>query len=281
MIQTPKYRMPTLGRAVSLPTLRIASLIRDCQPAPFLRKKATTSGSSRSDTRVLTGFDFCGPRWPRKRRISSGRTSATGRNSYPSHGGLSGSRKAAAVIAASSSSVIRSALSRAMWRASSQLLGPASLRPLRLSVILSAFLLSSLAQADHPCHFAKFVLAFGKHQHVEIGVDEALRNLSQLTIIFSVINRSCCQRPVEPIDRGELDAMVLQILPALAFIPIVAHAPRPFHDFFVPAIKSGQGRVRALAEAAPCARPPNDGWRQRSLRGGHQSLAWCGRGGRN
>ena len=82
-------------------------------------------------------------------------------------------------MAASSSSVILSALSRASRRASSHVLGPAALlSSLRLSLIFPALLPSRLAQADHPDQFAAVVFAFGEYQHMEIGADEALRNLA-------------------------------------------------------------------------------------------------------
>src|SRR5262245_61024349 len=194
--------------------------MRDCQPAPLLRKKATTSGSSRSDTRVLTGFDFCGPRWPRKRRINSGRTSATRRNCASCcsvNGGLSGSRNAAACIAASSSSVVRSISSRAMRRASSQLRGPVDLLSLRLSLIGPLFRRLRLAQTDHPDDFAEIVRALREDEHIKAFANKSDRLLPKLAIVLAGVNSSDGKVPIEPIDRGEIDAMLLEVLPALAF----------------------------------------------------------------
>src|SRR5262245_1382897 len=166
--------------------------------------------------------------------MSSGRTSATRRNCASCcsvNGGLSGSRKAPAWTAASSSGVVRSISSRAMRRASSPLLGPVDMRSLRLSLIEPPFRRLGLAQANHPDHFATIVSAFREHQHVEARADKSDRLRPKLAIILAVINPSYGEGPVEFIDCCEIDTMVPQILPALDFIPIVPHSPHPIHIY--------------------------------------------------
>src|SRR5258705_3588558 len=193
--------------------------MRDCQPTPFLRKKVTTSGSSRSDTRVLSGFDFCGPRWPRIRRKRSGPKGRAFFQNLLVSGGLSGSANAAAVMAASSSSVILSALSRAMRRASAQLRGPRSL--LDRSFMVASLLPIGLAQADHPDHVTVLVHSPSEDQNMRDGANETSRLLSQFTVILTIVDVRQRPIPVELINRAEVDTMISHVLPTLSFIPIV------------------------------------------------------------
>ena len=55
--------------------------MRDCQPSPVARNRATTSGDNRIVMRSLVGA-FCGPRTPTFRRTELGSASQAGRNDF-------------------------------------------------------------------------------------------------------------------------------------------------------------------------------------------------------
>src|SRR5215468_1585713 len=63
------------------------------------------------------------------------------------------------------------------------------------------------------------------------GANETGRLLSQFTVVLTVVDLSQRPIPVELIDRGEINTVLVHILLTLFFIPIVAHSPIPFHIY--------------------------------------------------
>src|SRR5258708_25625005 len=107
-------------------------------------------------------------------------------------------------MAASSSGVVRSMSSRAMRRASSQLRGPRAFVLSSLSLIPVLLLVGCTAKADDPDQAAVLVATFGEYQYMQPDSDEAGRHLTQLAIVFAVVDSWRRRFPFEPVCRGEI-----------------------------------------------------------------------------
>ncbi len=170
-----RHHRPPAHHSAGAASLRSAS-IRSCQSSPARRKRSTTSSSSATCVR------------PSNRALASSQLMNSASSSM---GGLSGSFKASAVIAASSSGVI-SALARLVFSKTSAWRARALSIALRSAVDIHApFPIIRLAQGYNAHNGA----SHREHNHVQSTADEADRNDPLLSVIASII---------EPID-GRLE----------------------------------------------------------------------------
>jgi hypothetical protein len=194
---------------------RSARLIRLCQPLPVRRKRASTSRSRRSETSFLVGA-FCGPR-PRRFRYAatiSGKTSDAGRARLKSaavHSGLSRSWAMPASIDASSRPLIFAKILRARVFA--------RFRSIVLDITFN-LLSGRFSQADE----ANAIAPPRPDQRVEPIPDHAERNMANIALLPPTVGEGQGRIPLEHLDFDEVDAMLGQVVGALALVPII-HRP--------------------------------------------------------
>jgi hypothetical protein len=201
---------------VSRAALRSAALMRRCQPGPRARKWAITSRSSRSEISCLVGA-FCGPRRRRYSSTIAGTTSVAGRiRSHTSSvsWNASGSCAMPVRISASSASVVlaswRSAFRRASCQALSDVFG-----------ISSHVALLRFPQTDD----SGLCPATGEHQNMKPVVNKADRNLSQLSVILTVVDVDIRRVPIKVAKYCEVDLVGADVGGALCFVPLVLGRP--------------------------------------------------------
>jgi hypothetical protein len=198
--------------APSRATLRKISLMRRCQPGPRLRKCATTSRSSRSETSCLVGA-FCGPRRRRYAATISGATSMAGRarahiSSVISN--ASGSAAIPAAISASSASVIV-----ASWRSA---LRRASRHNLSCSLdIFSHVTPFSFPQTDD----SDAVVSARENKNMQSHADVADCDLPQLAVLFAVIDKNDRGAPIEFGCSCKIYVVFPKIRPSFGFVPFI------------------------------------------------------------
>jgi hypothetical protein len=187
--------------------------MRRCQPGPRARKWAMTSRSRRSEMSCLVGA-CCGPRRRRYASTISGATSAAGRmraHISSVSWNASGSCAIPARISASSASVVveswRSAFRRDSRQALSDVFGISfHVAPLRFP------------QTDNP----DLRSAAREHQNMKPVTNETDRNLSQFTVIFTIVDVDIGRVPVEVAKCCEVNLVGANVGGALCLVPIVS-----------------------------------------------------------
>jgi hypothetical protein len=205
---------------VSRAALRSAALMRRCQPGPRARKWAITSRSRRKEISCLVGA-CCGPRPRRYASTTSGATSVAGRmrahiSSVSCN--ASGSCAMPARISTSSASVVVASWRSAFRRASRQALSDVFGISPHIALLRSP-------QTDD----SDLCLTARENEHMEPVADEGNRNLTQFSIVLTVIDVDIRGVPVQAANCSEVDLVGTDVGGALCFVPLVLG--RRIHNF--------------------------------------------------